>query len=1175
MSTVLRKHVKRCAFLFLSASILIGMFATVQPAYAATTTADVTVNANIIGNKVSQLLVGGFTEDLNLSVDGGLYAEKVFNRSFEFGSLDKAPYNTPLTGWTQVNRGSGAGTITVENSSPLNTVNTHYLHVNVTAAGTGVGISNAGWFGMSVKASTTYNYSFFAKKGSDFNSSLTLAIEGANGTVYGSNTISSLTGDWVKYTGSLTSSTNDANAKLVLTANGTGNVYLDFISLFPDQTYKNRPNGARIDMGEAYEDLHLKFIRFPGGCIIHSSAYQYNWKDQLGPVETRKEYPNMWVTQDPREHITNGFGMFEWLQFIEDLGTVAVPVLPVGVTHISSALDPNSAALNQLVQDTLDFVEFANGSATSTWGAKRAAMGHPAPFNIEYLGLGNEEYDTPNARADITKVYNAVHQAYPSLKLIVTSGDSHSLYDFSAQLGAYETDAHYYFTRGSLGWIDFIYSYNREYPKVMIGEYGSNSRDATINDALDMAKDKTVFEKNGDILDMSAFTHLRRVIDFDNANVFKSNYHHVDKMWAENLADYNVNFRQSGDTNLMVVAGKDDETGDVILKLINNSANTINSNITLNGMTNISSSADVTYLKPKVEGNKDAKDDNYRNDGLGQSTDLNEVDFGTTTASIIGNLLNYSLVPYSFSVVRVHGNISTSDASTIYEVENLNGGATISNSRALTAEYQYLTGMNASNSNWSKADLKAAGEYVQYNNFNVAEAGTYNVKIGYKTGTTRAILQMAIDGINQGSSFDQYGTGGNFADLDMGTVTLSAGKHPVRFTATGKNASSTDYGGAIDYILLTPINSGPANFNNMPTGGAPLGWNTNTSVGTVTVQNIPSSADKSVLLNKTGTTTGSMTSLSKAFAPLSGTVVVEAKVRRESTSNLWCLPYVYSSNGTIAESIQFDNGNIKAYYNGGWQTVQSFTAGTWYTLKLVINTDTDKFDLFINGVQKVTQGTLRNAVSDIAKIEFYAADFNTGTTYVDVESEPYSTSGNFNSMPTGGAPLGWNVNTSVGTVTVQDVPSSSDKSVMLNKIGTATGSKTSLSKEFAPLAGEVVVEAKVRRESTSNLWCMPYVYSSDGTTLAETIQFDNGNIKAYNNGGWQTIQTFTAGTWYDLKLVIYTGTDKFDLYINGVQKVTQGTLRNAVSDIGKIEFYAADFNAGSTYVDIEREPYSN
>ena len=195
-------------------------------------------------------------------------------------------------------------------------------------------------------------------------------------------------------------------------------------------------------------------------------------------------------------------------------------------------------------------------------------------------------------------------------------------------------------------------------------------------------------------------------------------------------------------------------------------------------------------------------------------------------------------------------------------------------------------------------------------------------------------------------------------------------------------------------------------------------------------------------------------------------------------------------------------------------------------------------------------------------------------TYVDVDREPYSTSSNFNSMSTGGAPLGWNVNTSVGTVTVEDVPSSSDKSVLLNKTGTATGSKTSLSKEFAPLAGEVAIEAKVRRESTSNLWCLPYVYSSDGTTLAETIQFDNGNIKAYN-GGWQTIQTFTAGTWYDLKLVIYTGTDKFDLYINGVQKVTQGTLRNAVSDIGKIEFYAADFNAGSTYVDIEREPYLN
>ena len=181
---------------------------------------------------------------------------------------------------------------------------------------------------------------------------------------------------------------------------------------------------------------------------------------------------------------------------------------------------------------------------------------------------------------------------------------------------------------------------------------------------------------------------------------------------------------------------------------------------------------------------------------------------------------------------------------------------------------------------------------------------------------------------------------------------------------------------------------------------------------------------------------------------------------------------------------------------------------------------------------------------------------------------------NFNTMPTGSVPVGWGVNTSVGTVTVQDVPSTTDKSVLINKVGAATGSKTSLYKEFSPLSGTVVIEAKVRRDSTTNLWCLPYVYGSDGTTMAATIQFDNGTIKAYSDGGWRTIQPFTAGTWYDLKLVINTDTNKFDFYINGVQKVTQGTLRNAVSVIGKIEFYAADFNAGKTYVDVEREPYS-
>ena len=551
-------------------------------------------------------------------------------------------------------------------------------------------------------------------------------------------------------------------------AKGTGDVYLDFISVFPSVTYKNRPNGVRLDMGTALEDMHLGFMRFPGGNIIHSAAYQYNWKDQVGPIEGRKEYNNsQWNMYETTDHISNGMGMYEWLQFNEDLGIVCCTVLPVGAVQSGEreALDPNSPEMAQLTQDTLDFVEFANGSATSTWGAKRAAMGHPAPFNIEYLGLGNEEPDSANSRADITKIYNAVHTAYPALKLIVTAGETHSLYNLSVNLGAYGTDIHYYFTQGSLGWIDYINSYDRSKPQVMLGEYGSNIRDGKMIDALDTAKDKAVFEKNGDILNMSAFTLLRKVIDFDNANVFKTNYYHTEKMWSENLADYNVNFRQSGDSNLVVVAGKDTETGDLILKLINNSANVINSSVAINGMTTISPTANVTYLKPKIAGNKDARDSRYLN-GLdyGLSTDTNEVDQGTTTTNVSGNQINYSSVAYSISIIRVHGTIS-SDGDRIYETENFNGGANITAGRTLTAVAE-LAG--PSNDHWSSAELQGAGEYVQYNNVNVATAGTYNIKIGVKKGTNRGISQLSIDGTNIGSLIDAYDSTLSYQEVDLG-----------------------------------------------------------------------------------------------------------------------------------------------------------------------------------------------------------------------------------------------------------------------------------------------------------------------------------------------------------------------------------------------------------------------
>ena len=1369
MCMFLKTGIRKYVALFLAVSMVLCMFTVVQPAYAAATTANVTVNANVTGNKISQLLIGGFSEDLHLEVDGGFYAEKVFNRSFEFNSGDGAGYNTPLAGWTQVNRNGGTGTITVENSSPLNSVNTHYVHINVTNAGSGVGLSNSGWYGLSTVAGTTYNYSIYAKRGANFSSSLTLEIDSQGGTNYGTATVSSLTTDWVKYTGSITANTTDQNAQLVVVANGTGDVYLDFISLFPSTTFKNRPNGIRNDIGTALEELHYKFIRFPGGCIIHQYTYQYNWKDQIGPVEGRKEYPNTaWNTAEPKEHISNGFGMYEWLQLCEDIGAVAVPCLPVGAKCGGGALDPASAEMAQLTQDTLDFVEFCNGDAATTWGAKRAAMGHPAPFNIQYLGLGNEENDTPNLRADLAKIYNAVHEAYPSLNLINTAfwvGQENNGYDFNASLDAYGSDAHYYFNRGSLSWIDFINSYNRSYPQVILGEYGSNTRNGELEDAIDTARDKAVFEKNGDILSMSSWTLLRKVIDFDNANVFKTANYHVDKMWSENLADYNVQFKQSGDSNLVVVAGKDAETGDLILKLINNSANDISSTVAINGMSDISPTADVTYVKPITPGNRAALD-SYLYNGIdkGYSVDRNEISTGKTTATVSSNQLTYSSPAYSMAVVRVHGNISSTH-DTIYEAENFNGGAAITSGRVKTAVKE----LNTSSSDfWSRADLQGVNEFIQYNDVNVAAAGIYNVKVGIKKDTNRAITQLSIDGADQGSPIDQYDSTAVNQEVDLGTVILSGGRHTFKFKVTDKNPASSSYTSAVDYILLNDAD----NFNTMSTGSAPLGWTLDTSGGTVTVQEVPSSADKSVLMSKSDAAAGRKTSMLKTFNPLSGIVTIEAKVKRDTTANVWYLPNIYSSDGTMAESVIFDNGDIKAYNGGIWQTVQPFTADTWYTLKLIINTDTDLFDLYIDGVKKVDQLTLGNAVTDISKIEFYAADGNTGDTYVDIENDPYSFSeatlsglaiskgtlsptftpgimsynagtvannvssiditptvtssayrsltvngaasasgavsnvslaegeniipvvvtaqdgtiatytivitravfqssdaalsglvisqgtlspafgsgtrnykvlvgnnvstiditptansavyrtltvngaasasgtvssvnltvglnsipvvvtaqdgttaaytiditrevtpstANFNTMTTGSAPLGWNLDTSAGTVTVQEVPSAADKSVLISKTGNATGSKTTMYKVLDPLSGIVTIEAKVRREAAGSLWCLPYTYGSDGA-IAVSIQFDNGNIKVYN-GGWQTIQPYTAGTWYTLKEVIDTDTDKFDLYIDGVKKVTQGVLRSAVTDISKIEFYAADFNTGNTYVDIDNQPF--
>jgi alpha-L-arabinofuranosidase len=498
-------------------------------------------------------LYGIFFEDINYAADGGLYAELVQNRSFEYYESPDTPASSelsnPLYAWSVVERG-GDATIDVENVDPLNSVNTHYLTLNIDQAGKGVGVMNSGYDGIALNAGTQYDVSLYAKRSEDFAEPITVTLESVDGEIYDSTIINGLTSEWNKYESVLSPSQSDTDARLVITTLGTDTVSLDMISLFPQDTFKNRKNGMRNDLAQVIAELEPSFLRFPGGCLVHGHGLDnaYRWKDTIGDVAERKPNFNTWGY-----HQSYGIGFYEYFVFSEDLNAKPLPVIPVGVSCPHRGVE--NAPLNEMdpwIQDALDLVEFANGPVTSAWGKIRAEMGHPEPFDLEYLGLGNEEADTPEFRQRFELVYNAIKAQYPDLTIIGTVGaqasgsDFESLWGYNTTLNVDMVDEHYYMTPdwflSNLGRYD---NYDRNAPAVFIGEYASKGD--TLYNAVSEAAYLTGVERNADIVELAAYAPLLRHVDhtqwtpdliwFDKTRVMKTVNYYVQKMYATNFGD--------------------------------------------------------------------------------------------------------------------------------------------------------------------------------------------------------------------------------------------------------------------------------------------------------------------------------------------------------------------------------------------------------------------------------------------------------------------------------------------------------------------------------------------------------------------------------------------------------------------------------------------------------------
>ncbi|HCE45149.1 MAG TPA: alpha-N-arabinofuranosidase [Lentisphaeria bacterium] len=577
------------------------------------------------GKQISPDLVGIFFEDLSYAADGGLYAELIQNRSFDYSAADR-PEWTPLTAWQLVQRGGAQGSVAIETAQPLNPNNSTYAVLTVENSGGGVGLYNDGFGGIAVKGGDRYEISLFASQlaGSAF--PLNVRLETTAGALLAEARLPAPSARWKKASAVLVPASTDTKARLVVLAGGPGKVALDMISLFPGKTFHNRPNGLRADLAQVIADLKPKFMRFPGGCLVHGDGLDniYQWKETIGPVEQRKPQPNIW-----RYHQSKGLGYFEYFQFCEDIGAKPLPVVAAGVCcQNSNFLVTRRYGVGQLglpmekmpayVQDVLDLIEYANGPVTSIWGAKRAAAGHPKPFGLLYLGVGNEDKITSVFRERFEMIYKAVKMKHPEITVIGTVGPNPDGDDYvkgwkiANELSLPMVDEHGY---KSPQWfwenLQRYDAYDRSKSKVYLGEWAAfdDKRRSTLRSAISEAAYLTGLERNADVVRFASYapllakrdnTHWNpNLIYFTNTEVFPTINYHVQHLFSVNSGDTYLTTTVSGSATPVTFAASsvcDSKTGDLIIKLVNGANTPTPLRITLAGAKELSATATKTVL---------------------------------------------------------------------------------------------------------------------------------------------------------------------------------------------------------------------------------------------------------------------------------------------------------------------------------------------------------------------------------------------------------------------------------------------------------------------------------------------------------------------------------------------------------------------------------------------------
>lgn len=581
---------------------------------ASAATNNLTLKADKPGAPIQPTMYGLFFEDINFGADGGLYAEKIKNRSFEF------PQH--LMGWKTF------GGVELRNDGPFDR-NPHY--VRLTSAGHNhkhTGLENEGFVGIGVEKGEKYRFSVWARvpQGGEGRLKVVLADRNTHGRSQdlASAKIKVTTTDWQKYTVELTPDQTCAHAvlRVFLRHPDTTAVDLEHLSLFPVDTWKGHENGLRKDLAQKLADIHPGVFRFPGGCIVEGTDLdtRYQWKNTVGPVENRPTIENRWhytFTHHffPDYFQSNGLGFYEYFLLSEEIGAEPLPVLNVGLScQYQNDRPEDHVAVDSLapyIQDALDLVEFANGDTTTTWGALRAQMGHPAPFNLKVMGIGNEQWG-PEYVERLEPFLAAMRKAHPEIKIVGSTGpDSEGdkfdyLWPEMKRVKADLVDEHFYRPEDWFLAQGARYdNYDRKGPKVFAGEYACHMRHKNWNHfepALLEAAFMTGLERNADVVHMATYAPLFAHVDawqwrpdmiwFDNLRSMPTASYYVQQMFATNKGTNVLPLTMDGrpltggegQNGLFASATLDKDANQIVVKVANTSKEDQTLNIDITGL---------------------------------------------------------------------------------------------------------------------------------------------------------------------------------------------------------------------------------------------------------------------------------------------------------------------------------------------------------------------------------------------------------------------------------------------------------------------------------------------------------------------------------------------------------------------------------------------------------------